>query len=212
MKPGDRVRVLRGPHEGRTGRITDVSARRQAVDAVLKPSELRTRLLAKLDVPADHRAVQLDHDAPRDMGRMDSLEIIPANFLMVMSGPLVSGRMELDEFLNQLEAKAHAAPVGVWRGPGVGSRYGEVVSDAGEVDEGYGGHLICESVRDAASEHILATQPKVVLALVAKLRAAVQLAKDLSVEMCESRNPPMDPVGLAHLEVQIETLTSIEVP
>lgn len=63
MKPGDRVRVIRGPREGRFGIVVDikeVAARRAAVEEILKPSETRTLLLARLHVPPGCVAVQVD--------------------------------------------------------------------------------------------------------------------------------------------------------
>jgi hypothetical protein len=195
MKPGDRVRVLSGEHEGRLGFITDVSARRAAVDAILKPSEIRTRLLAKLDVPQGHHAVQLDHARVRDIrvvGRADSLEVLPESILMPVTGPLASGKMELAEFLYQLEARALTAA-------------DEFAVPWARSDLDAAGHLLPMAL-------VLALQPPVVLALIAKLRAAVRLAKDLSVEVYEFRSPPIDPAGLAHLEAQIATLDVIEVP
>lgn len=107
MKFGDRVRVVRGEHEGRIGTVTDVAARRAAVDAILKPSETRTRLLAKLNVPVGYHAVQLDPvpSRPPLVGRTDSLEILNEDFLVRAEDTGPVRRVPLLDYLDVLEVE-----------------------------------------------------------------------------------------------------------
>lgn len=60
MKPGDRVRVTRGEHKGKTGVITDNLDRIDAITQLCKPSPTRTALLEKCIIPPGHRGIRLD--------------------------------------------------------------------------------------------------------------------------------------------------------
>jgi hypothetical protein len=93
-------------------------------------------------------------------------------------------KVPLLEYLGKLEATVKAAPQGDWSAPKGGwpsSRYGEVVSNEQPTTEGYGGKLIAESCDKLVAPHIVATQPKATLALIAKLREAVALLDDMNV-------------------------------
>lgn len=86
-------------------------------------------------------------------------------------------KVPLLEYLDKLEATARAAPPGNWTAPphGGGRFAGAVVSDEREPDEGYGGHLIAESCSPTVCVHMMATQPKATLALIRRLRLAVEI-------------------------------------
>lgn len=90
-------------------------------------------------------------------------------------------KVPLLEFLDKLESTVKAAPQGDWSAPQGGwpsSRYGEVVSNEQPITEGYGGKLIAESCNRLVAPHIVATQPKATLALIAKLREAVDIMRE----------------------------------
>lgn len=89
-------------------------------------------------------------------------------------------KIPLLEYLDKLEATAKAAPQGEWSAPRGGwpaSRYGEIISDELPHEEGYGGKLITESCNKLVAPHIVATQPRATLALIAKLREAIDLVR-----------------------------------
>lgn len=87
-------------------------------------------------------------------------------------------KVPLLEYLDRLEATAKAVSQGHWSAPHGGwpsSRFGEVVSNEQPATEGYDGRLIAESCDRLVAPHIVATQPRATLALIAKLREAVGL-------------------------------------
>lgn len=89
-------------------------------------------------------------------------------------------KVPLLEFLDKLESTVKAAPRGDWSAPQGGwpsSRYGEVVSNEQPTTEGYGGKLIAESCDRLVAPHIVATQPKNVLALITKIRHLVLIGE-----------------------------------
>lgn len=63
MKPGDRIRVLRGEHEGRTGSILPPNAQVEALRRLLKPSPARDELERRARVPVGSHGVMLGSDA-----------------------------------------------------------------------------------------------------------------------------------------------------
>lgn len=118
--------------------------------------------------------------------------------------------MQLDELLNRVETAARRTDTGRWRsspkmrmrwagavitdstqGPPAANQWlavdGSLAStgvaaaehDRAEID-GYGGILVGESMTDEAADHVVATQPRVALALCAKLREYAGLVADLS--------------------------------
>lgn len=66
MKPGDRVRVLRGEHEGRCGVIVDPAESIASVRRLITPSATRDHLEEGLAVPAGCQLVRLDRPDLRD--------------------------------------------------------------------------------------------------------------------------------------------------
>lgn len=66
MKPGDRVRIIRGDYEGRTGTVVDaadhVASQIEAVRGLLRPSPVRERIEGNLQIPPGCIAVMLDQN------------------------------------------------------------------------------------------------------------------------------------------------------
>lgn len=191
MKPGDRVRVTRGEHEGRFGVVTDVDARRAAVEKILKPSETRSRLLAKLNIPPGCYAVQLDPNTSKH----GDLEVFSAGCLVEVEQPRLLAyymgesvtasqledlenagllghppapsprRLPLDEYLAELELAAITA-AGRTIGPLRKKDAGRIFDDRGPWAVG---------CADDIQAHIFDTRPGVILALIRKLREAQRL-------------------------------------
>lgn len=63
MRPGDRVRVIRGEHEGRTGAVVDASEGIQKLHGIVRPGRMRDRLEAQLAVPEGCQLVRFDVDS-----------------------------------------------------------------------------------------------------------------------------------------------------
>jgi hypothetical protein len=80
MKVGDRVKIARGEHQGRTGTITETAGRIEALDRVLRPSPVREILKSNLVVPAGCHAVALDE--PSDGLTVARIEIFSVNLLI----------------------------------------------------------------------------------------------------------------------------------
>jgi hypothetical protein len=89
-------------------------------------------------------------------------------------------RIAVELVLANFEQAAKAATAGRWDSPkeGPGSAFHAVTSDWGVPDEGYGGHLIGESLRPANGAYVVAAQPATILALIATVREMIPLVKD----------------------------------
>lgn len=115
-------------------------------------------------------------------------------------------KVPLLEYLDHLEATAKAPSDGTWRR----GRGGEVLSDACPATPLYDGQVVAESCPPAERDHILATQPRATLALIAKLREAVQIARDLSLDIIEHSSTGV--LVRAAVQAKIDAMLDIEVP
>ena len=84
MKPGTRVRISSGEHEGRLGEIVDHVSLTASILKFLKDSPTRAKLLERLNVPAGCHAVRLDH---ADGERCHGSKILPVGHLIPTDDP-----------------------------------------------------------------------------------------------------------------------------
>jgi hypothetical protein len=115
----------------------------------------------------------------------------------------VTRAVPLLEYLDKLEAKAKSAIGGEWS-----RNSDQVLSDLGPSTPMYDGRLIAESCERSNAEHIVATQPGATLALIAKLRDAVDIVRE-AVDIA-LRHPPADVVN--RFQDSVISWASIEVP
>lgn len=167
MRTGDRVIVLRGEHEGRTGTITDAADNIAALRSAVLPGPTRNKIELQLEVPAGCRAVRIETPAA-----VRTVSIEEADLVVVEPR-----QVSLLAYLDHLESTTKAAPGGRWRNPSPDrvTHYGEVVSDEAPFDEGYAGQLVAESMSGKVTAFVIAMQPSATLALIAKLREAVEI-------------------------------------
>lgn len=198
MKPGDRVIVLRGEHEGRTGTITDAADNIAALRSAILPGPTRNKIEQQLEVPKGCHAVRIDAPAAVLTVSIEEGDLVVT----------VPRRIPLLVYLDRLEATAKAAPGGRWRNPNIENRihYGEVVSDEAPFDEGYAGQLVAESLSGRAMALLIATQPSATLALIAKLRSALMLL-DMVVSSARAGTDLSDSWA-----DELDLLATIEVP
>lgn len=138
----------------------------------------------------------------------DQVNIRPPQDRKPPAPPQLGRVRALTEVLGEIEGAALAATGGRWHNPiepEEGWGYGAVVSDKPPHLEGYGGNLIAESFGSADAAYVVASQPLVVIALVAKLREALGIIGGLRDETNSNADYEL-------LERRCERLFGIEVP
>jgi hypothetical protein len=232
MKPGDRVRVLRGEHEGRCGVVVDPAESIASVRRMITPSATRDHLEESLAVTAGCQLVRLDRPDLRDaayvanrtvsiaeadlspeshLDRMVNRHAESARVFMDLAAESVlpdritpggTCRIPLLDHLAELEAIARAAMDPKGRR---WTPYDPIPRWRGGVEIG---GIVSSTGRREDAAHIVAAQPDALLALIAKLCDAVRLLQSMHTRL----DPTLGATWHRDAARCMQDLLSIQVP